>query len=385
MKHIALITTSFPDLSFQPGQEAAGTFVSDFAIELAKHVQVSVIAPSKQDSLTQRDRLTIKRFQVPMLPLSLLKPSNPSQWRNIITTMKNGQFALKQLVDETSIEHVLALWALPSGYWAREVWKKHGIPYSIWALGSDIWELGKIAIVNKVLRMVLQDSHTRFADGYMLGKDIETISGKECNFLPSVRKLPITNSKKLCTGPPYRLAYLGRWHLNKGIDLLLEGLQLLTPDDWNKIEKVQVCGGGPLEKAVLSMCAKLKGAGHPVVVRGYLNKMDALELLMWADYILIPSRVESIPLIFSDAMQTNCPVITTPVGDLPRLINSYNTGILASNVSAQAIHLAIREAVLKSPDDYADGFKNVRQVFDLKKAAINLLNALNVKVDEIKQ
>lgn len=376
MKHIALITTSFPDLSFQPGQEAAGTFVSDFAQELAKHVQVSVVAPSKQDSLTGRGNLKIKKFSVPSLPLSLLKPDKPSQWRNIITTMKNGQSALKQLVDETTVDHIFALWALPSGYWARAVWKKHGIPYSIWALGSDIWELGKISIVKKVLRMVLQDSHARFADGYMLRKDIETISGKDCNFLPSVRNLPISKSKKLCTGPPYRLAFLGRWHLNKGVDLLVEGLQLLTQDDWNKIEKVQVCGGGPLEKAVLSRCAKLKEAGHPVVVRGYLNKMDALELLMWADYILIPSRVESIPLIFSDAMQTNCPVIATPVGDLPRLINCYNTGILSSNVSARAIHLAIREAILKSPYDYADGFKNVRKVFDLKQAAINLLYAL---------
>jgi glycosyltransferase involved in cell wall biosynthesis len=164
----------------------------------------------------------------------------------------------------------------------------------------------------------------------------------------------------------------------------MEGLQLLTHDDWNKIDKVQICGGGPLENAVFSKCAKLKDAGHPLVVRGYLNKMDALELLMWADYLIIPSRIESIPLIFSDAMQTNCLVIATPVGDLPRLINSYNTGIIASNVSARAIQLAIREAVLKSPDSYAHSFKNVRQVFDLQQAAINLLYALNVKVDRSK-
>ena len=377
LKRIIIVTTSFPDKSFQPGQEAAGAFVADFAEELAQHVRVTVIAPGSQDSIESFANFLVYRFAVPGLPLSLLKPANPMQWRKIIDILRAGQRTLQNAVTTEEPEHIFALWALPSGYWARAVGQKHGIPYSIWALGSDIWSLGKVPLISRILRAVLQNSYVCFADGYQLAHDVERIAGRECFFLPSARKLTTPMKKDLATAPPYKLAFLGRWHTHKGVDLLLESLHMLTEADWERIATVRINGGGPLEKKVNSQVKSLQSLGHPIEVGGYLNRDEATELLTWADYLLLPSRIESIPVIFSDAMQANCPLISTPIGDLPRLMAENKIGTLTESVTAVAYTHAIQKALKTPPATYASGLAHTCTQFKVTASVNQLLSYLS--------
>ncbi len=373
--HILLITTSYPEKTL--GSEAAGSFVEDFAKAVSEHINVTVVAPSLNNvSETYNANLTLRRFKVPYLPLSLLKPYNPAHLPLIIKTLNTGQREVQKLIDEKEIDYIMALWVLPSGYWARNIWKKRGIPYSVWALGSDIWSLGRIPLVKTLLKTVLRDSDICFADGYILKKDVEKISGKSCEFLASARRLPTVEEKNLSTAPPYKLAYLGRWHRNKGTDILLDSLHLLSDEDWAKIEEVRIFGGGPLEKIVKSGYASLKEAGRPVLLGGYLDRTQAAKLLLWTDYLLIPSRIESIPVTFSDAMQCMCPVIATPVGDLPRLVTEYQVGVLAADVSAQAFAHAIKQVLRQSPQNFAAGVKQVANDFSLEFIVERLLAQL---------
>ena len=48
--------------------------------------------------------------------------------------------------------------------------------------------------------------------------------------------------------------------------------------------------------------------------------------LRWCDYLLIPSRIESIPVILSDAIQLGTPVIATEVGDMPAVFEEMAIG-----------------------------------------------------------
>ena len=323
MKHLLLISTSFPDDAFAPGQEAAGGFVADFAKALASHVSLSIVAPSLKTAVQQHSNVTIHRFGVPSLPLSLLKPQNPAHWSSIVQTLRSGQQAVTEAVAKQKPDHIISLWALHSGAWARRVAKQHNIPYRCWPLGSDIWPLGQVPVVRSLLRTVLRDATRCFADGFVLADDTSAISSLPCEFLPSSRKLDISQPKPLAQSPPYKLAFLGRWHPNKGIDLLLESLKLLDERCWQQIEAVKIFGGGPMEDEVKTAVSQLQAASRPIQLGGYLNQAEATNLFLWADYQLIPSRIESIPVIFSDAMQANCPIVTMPVGDLPRLVQEY--------------------------------------------------------------
>lgn len=370
MNHILLITTSYPDEN--EGAAAAGTFVHDFAHALSAAAQVTVVAPGAKTQTRQEHQVQVRRFAVSRQPLSLLSPTNPAHWPAILTTLRTGDQAVQQACAATPVNHSLALWALPSGYWALQAQRRFGVPYSIWALGSDIWTLGKIPVVRGILRRVLRHAANRYADGLALKNDVERIGGKPCAFLPSCRMLADGQVKALRDHPPYRLAFLGRWHPNKGIDLLLQALKLLSDGDWQRIEAIRIHGGGPLENQVRPQTTPLIQAGRPLTVGGYLDRDDARELLNWADYIVIPSRIESIPVIFSDAMQIRCPVIAMPVGDLPQLIGEHRCGVLATTVTAASLAQALRQALILAPADFAVGLDTAASAFNVVTTARHL-------------
>lgn len=350
---LLLITTSFPQEG--DGSEAAGAFVADLAESMARHVPVRVVAPGVAVREEMVRGIPTYRFAAPGRPLSLLTPSRPADWPAIVTTLRSLRAQALAAAGDGRVGHTLAFWALPSGWAARQVQRKYGIGYSVWALGSDIWSLGKIPLVRSVLRSVIQDASHCFADGLQLAQDAQRISGRSFEFLPSTRRLEIERTRPMASGPPYRLLFLGRWHPNKGTDILLRSLSLLSDDDWTRISEVHIAGGGPLEEMVKASVTALREFGRPVRLSGYLDNIAACNALAEADYLLLPSRIESIPVVYSDAMKMQLPVVAMPVGDLPELLGRHHAGELATAVDAASYADAVRRALSNAPPTYAEG------------------------------
>ena len=366
--HVVLVTTSYPEA--KQGSEAAGGFVADFAQELARHIDVSVVAATTgRSESTVEGKVTVHRFAVIRYPLSLLRPHRPADWWPIIKSLRDGRRALEDAISGQRPDYVFALWALPAGYWARVMQRRHGVPYGIWSLGSDIWGLGRVPVVRQVLRRVLSDATHRFADGFRLASEVESICGQTCDFLPSARFMPKSKSRSVSDSPPYRLAFLGRWHTNKGVDLFLDALARLGAEDWSKIEGVRVYGGGPLEKQVHQQVEQLRSRGLPVEVGGFLGIDDATALLNWSDYVVLPSRVESVPVIFSDAAQLQRPLVATPVGDLPMIFKDNEFGVMAAAASVDEFASALKRALALPATKFADNLTNIAGRFDVAESA----------------
>ena len=92
---------------------------------------------------------------------------------------------------------------MPSGYWAASVGRQNDIPFAVWALGSDIWGLGKIPVMRGQLQRVLQAADRCFADGMKLAEDVEWLSGRRCQFLASARQLPHPGNANRAESAPY--------------------------------------------------------------------------------------------------------------------------------------------------------------------------------------
>ncbi|QMU62522.1 MAG: hypothetical protein GKR92_12770 [Gammaproteobacteria bacterium] len=228
VNHILLISSSYPTIG--EGSAAAGSFVYDFAMELSKHTKVSVLTPGISKNEENTNDVDVFRFKVPKLPLSLLKLYYPTHWLHIVRTLRSGSRALNKLLKRKSVDHILALWVLPSGFWALKAFQNSGMSYSCWALGSDIWSFQNNIFGRLLLNKILSNAKYIYADGYILKKDVTNITNRNCTFLPSTRvlpKIPPKNEEHSGT----RFAFLGRWHHNKGIDLLLDALHLLSATD----------------------------------------------------------------------------------------------------------------------------------------------------------
>lgn len=368
--HVVLVTTSYPETS--SGSEAAGGFVADFAHQLAEHAKVTVVAATAGPaSVRTEGSLSVHRFSVKRWPLSLLRPHHPADWPSIFATLRDGMRAVNDVASADRPNYILALWALPSGYWAKSMLKRYGIPYGVWALGSDIWSLGRFPVLRSYLRNVLKNADRCYADGLGLAEEVTKLSGRSCDFLPSARRLRRDETADLASSPPYKLAFLGRWHLNKGVDIFLESLQRLSDNDWARISEIRVHGGGPLEAEVRLAVAELQALGRPVSVGGYLDTDGAAKFIGWADYVALPSRVESVPVIFSDAAQLGRPLIATPVGDLPRLYDEREFGVLADDITVAAYTDALHKALHTTPLQYESQLAAFAAEFDIADVARN--------------
>ena len=271
-----LITTSFPAGGI-PGSESAGAFVEDFARALSDIAEVRVIAPALEAGIEKRGGVRVNYFKVPRIPLSLMSPARPSDWLAIFRALRSGDQTVAEEIARETPDHILALWALPSGYWARRHARRAHIPYSNWALGSDIWSLARLPGVREVLAATLRDAQYCYADGEQLRVDVATHAKRDCEFLASARFLPVPERSNFALQPPYKLAFLGRWHVNKGIDILLDALGELNDGDWQKIAAVRIAGGGPLQARVETAIQSLKAAGRPVQMHGFLGRDAAAD------------------------------------------------------------------------------------------------------------
>lgn len=336
---LVIITTSFPIVG--DGSEAAGSFVVDLVEEMAKHLPVRVVAPGRSaQKESWSTGVEVYRYAAPDRPLSTLKFWRARDLWWLVRVLSGGRAATRAATAEPTA-HILALWGLPSGDWARRVAFERAIDYSVWLLGSDVWTLGKVPVIRGVLAKAIRGAAHAYADGYVLADDALRLSGATVDFLPSTRRIGLIERSTPRGGPPYRLLFLGRWHPNKGVDLLLEALELLGDDDWGKIERMDIQGGGPLEGLVRAKVSKLEAMGRPITVGRYLTKSEAEMAIADSDWILIPSRIESIPVVFSDAAKLARPIVAMPVGDLPRLMSRYDIGHLASAVTAKDFAAAL--------------------------------------------
>lgn len=394
--HIAIVSSSYPIPDYEKGKAAAGEFVHDFARSLSGHADVTVIAPGLQNHEYDSEGLQVIIFRVPSLPLANIRLGSPRGMLQSIRAIASGARAMKRAARINPPDHILACWAVPSGILAR-LWGK--APYDVWALGSDIWSLQGARTGRLALRFVLRGATRLYADGVALGDDVRRIAQRPCAFMPSSRVLSVGSKISSNARDRRRLAFLGRWHPNKGADLLMESLRGLTDDDWQRIEAVRIAGGGPLEDMVRSVSDQLTAKGRPVSIQGYLDSQEAAELIVWADYLMLPSRIESVPVIFSDALQAGTPLIAMPVGDLPQLMERGSAlftkpatvpaslesdmeegkvGILASDVSAESFRDAIRRALSKEPDAYFPAIRDLAPWFDISKTAARYMEDISL-------
>jgi len=144
-----------------------------------------------------------------------------------------------------------------------------------------------------------------------------------------------------------RLVCVGRIVEQKGPLLLVEAVGRLR-DEGVDCEVVLV-GDGPLRVEVERLSARL-GLGDRVRLVGSLGNAEVRRAVLDARALVLPSFAEGLPVVLMEALALGRPVISTYVAGIPELVEPGRNGWLVPAGSAEALAVAIREAV-QAPTD----------------------------------
>ena len=136
-----------------------------------------------------------------------------------------------------------------------------------------------------------------------------------------------------------RLASVGRMYLReKGQDILL---QVLSAAKWRERNvRLSLYGDGPNLVGLKELARKL--GALPVSFEGHVHGVEAI----WRKHhlLVLPSRVEGLPLVLTEAMLCGRPAVVTDVGGSTELVEDGVNGFVASSPSVVALDEALERA-----------------------------------------
>jgi glycosyltransferase involved in cell wall biosynthesis len=253
----------------------------------------------------------------------------------LLSLIYNGVKHTRKVIDQKRIDLVICLWILPSGLYIyfNSLLRMVGVPYVLWALGSDI---------NKYRHNFLIS-----ADGFELCKTISEMSGRRCEFLPTFRKTCLPEAvPRDTTGGPVSFLYVGRHSRVKGTDLLIRAIISLEKENPLLKYCVTIIGEGELTPEMTRMVNE-NNLNHKVQFAGKVSGDRLFDLYSRADCVVIPSRSESIPVVLSEALQFNKPMIVTDVGDMGMLGRRYGIARVVEKEDVDALAHEMRDFIEK--------------------------------------
>lgn len=129
--------------------------------------------------------------------------------------------------------------------------------------------------------------------------------------------------------------FLGDFSARKGVrDLLAAAPTILAA---HPAARFALCGGEP-PADVQDLAAPLAGACR---FPGFVRGAEKLRLLQEATLLALPSYAEGVPVAVLEAMAAGLPVVTTPVGGLPDILQDGRNGLFAPVGDVPALAAAI--------------------------------------------
>lgn len=359
-----IITSSYPNKS----HPSDGVFVQEFAENLP--CSTFTLTPNRGDIINDGHFICLLPWRGGNIPLSSLDMRKPKNWLVALHFFVAGSIATVKNCRGLKIDRVLCFWLVPSAFFGFVAWFFLGIPYDTYALGSDVWKFEKNWVGRLLLKLLCGCARHNYVDGSSLLDKLSDLGVKNLTFLPLARELPPPSAE--ATWPALRkqkrFLFVGRYHQNKGPDQLITAVAGMFKSHQREF-KVNMFGFGPMGADLFRRISN-NSLGGVVDLGDEISPQSLSDMLANTDYLVIPSRVESIPVIATDAIRAGCPIIAMPVGDLPWLIDTFKCGILAHEASPEGLRRAMLKALFAvDRSSLVPGCEEAAKLFNIRTSA----------------
>lgn len=116
------------------------------------------------------------------------------------------------------------------------------------------------------------------------------------------------------------------------------------PESHHQFTELILAGNGDLE-AAQELILELK-MQEKIKIYSWLNPQERDNLLSNADAFILPSYHEGLPMSMLEAMAWGLPVIVTPVGGIPEVINDQENGLLVAPGNQQDLINAMEKIIV---------------------------------------
>ena len=130
------------------------------------------------------------------------------------------------------------------------------------------------------------------------------------------------------------VGYLGLVCKRKGIQTFIEAIKIILNDSKNKTKDIKflIVGAGPLLNAVAEEINKF-GLNKKVTITGFVKYENLPKYFNEMKLYVLPSTLEGIPSTIFEAMACGAPVLATPVGGVPDVIQDNETGFILNSTN----------------------------------------------------
>lgn len=139
--------------------------------------------------------------------------------------------------------------------------------------------------------------------------------------------------------------FLGRLCREKGIYDLVDAVVALPQEVRNRLT-VHIGGSG--EEAETEAAIHRAGLDKCFAMEGWVDGPKKTTLLNRADFFVLPSYIEGLPISVLEAMSHHLPILATPVGGIPEIVGADN-GLLVEPGNVAALSDAIARLVADAP------------------------------------
>jgi teichuronic acid biosynthesis glycosyltransferase TuaC len=252
---------------------------------------------------------------------------------------------------------VLAYWLYPDGYGAMRAARAAGVPFVAGARGSDLRV--RDAISRRLTRPVVRAARRLLVVSEDLGRVAVEGYGAEPHRIRAIpngcdaslfhpgdrsaarRALGVAEDAEV-------VLYVGRLVAEKGLRELLQASRRLVAQ--RPRARVVLVGEGPLRGELDAALAA--DPSLPLQLAGAQAPAEVARWMVAADVVTLPSYSEGHPNVLVEALACGRPVVATPVGGIPEVVDAAN-GVLVPTRDADALAAALVQALERNWDEAA--------------------------------